>query len=85
MMDTACINVLSKYAWVVLLKNKRSKDVAKAFQSILASPGRYCQTLHTDKGKEFYNSKFRAMLKLYDIEHFSSGNKKIKCSVVDKN
>ena len=79
-----CIDVLSKYAWVVPLKNKSGEDVAKAFQSILTSSGRYCQKLHTDEGKEFYNSKFRAMLKLYDIEHFSSGNKEIKCSVVER-
>ena len=79
-----CTDVLSKYAWVVPLKNKSGEYVAKAFQSILTYTGRYCQKLHTDEGKEFYNSKFRAMLKLYDIEHFSLGNKKIKCSVVER-
>ena len=73
-----------KYAWVVPLKNRSGEDVAKAFQSILTSSGRYCQKLHTDEGKEFYNSKFRAMLKLYDIEHFSMGNKEIKCSDVER-
>ena len=76
-----CIDVLSKYAWVVPLKNKSGEAVAKAFQSILTLSGRYCQKLHTDERKEFYNRKFRAMLKQYDIEHFSSGNREIKCSV----
>ena len=79
-----CIDVLSKYAWVVPLKNKSGEVVAKAFQLVLTSSGRYCQKLHTDKGKEFYKSKFRAMLKQYDIEHFSSGNKEIKCSVMER-
>ena len=65
------------------LKNKSGEDVAKAFQSILTSSVKYCQKLYTDKGKAFYN-KFRAMLKQYDIEHFSSGNKEIKCSVVER-
>ena len=37
-----------------------------------------------DKGKEFSNDKFSAMLKLYDIEQFSSRNKEIKCSVVER-
>ena len=58
--------------------------MAKAFRWILTSSGRYCQKLHTDERKELYNSKFRAMLKLYDIEHFTLGNKEIKCSVVER-
>ena len=84
MMHTMLDRRFVKICLVVPLKNKSGEDVAKAFQSILTSSGRYCQKLHTDKGKEFSNSKFRAMLKLYDIEHFSSGNKEIKCSVVER-
>ena len=37
-----CIDILSKYVWVVPLKNKSGENVAKAFQSILTSSGRNC-------------------------------------------
>lgn len=79
-----CIDVLSKYAWAIPLKSKSAADVAQGFESILKTSGRICQRLHTDEGKEFYNTKFKALLKSYNIEHFSSGNKDIKCSVIER-
>lgn len=79
-----CIDVLSKYAWAIPIKSKNATDVTNAFQSILTTSGRICQRLHTDRGKEFYNTKFESLLKSYDIVHFSSGNMDIKCSIVER-
>ena len=79
-----CIDVLSRYAWAIPLKNKSGIAVTKAFESILVSSKRYCQKLHTDEGKEFYNGTFQTMLEKYESEHFSSGNKDIKCSIVER-
>ena len=45
-----CIDTLSKYAWVRLLKNKSGGEVTKAFEDILAT-GRTPRKLRTDKGK----------------------------------
>ena len=50
-----CIDVLSKYAWVVPLKDKKRSTLVKAFQKILSS-GRTPVRLFTDKGTEFKNS-----------------------------
>lgn len=52
-----CIDVLSKFAWVRLLKNKAGLEVPNAFASIL-SEGRVPQKLQTDRGKEFFNKHF---------------------------
>lgn len=78
-----CIDVLSKYAWVVPIKSKTAQEVTEAFESILKQ-GRVCTTLHSDEGREFYNKTFKALLKKYNIIHFSSGNKEIKCAVVER-
>lgn len=77
-----CIDVLSRYAWVKPLKTKSGKDVTDAFQSILDE--RLCQQLHTDEGKEFYNKTFQNLLQRNNIHHFSSGNKEIKCSIIER-
>ena len=57
-----CINVFSKFAWVVPLKNKTGEALVNGFQSILdlgRSPGK----LQTDKGTEFLNHNFQSLLK----------------------
>ena len=46
-----CIDVLSKYAWVIPLENKTGHALVKAFKKILKS-GRKPQFLQTDKGTE---------------------------------
>ena len=52
-----CIDVFSKYAWVVPLRNKTSTSLVNAFQSILDT-GRSPDKLQTDKGLEFLNAPF---------------------------
>ena len=47
--------VYSKYAWVVLLKDKKGITITKAFQQILVVPGRKSNKIWVDKGSEFYN------------------------------
>ena len=43
-----CIDVFSKFAWVVPLKNKSGESLVNGFQSILAL-GRSLEKLQTDK------------------------------------
>jgi len=67
------IDVFSKYAWVQPVKAKDAKSVSDAFAKILfnAAP-RKPRRLHTDKGKEFFNSNFEALMKRNAIQHFAS-------------
>ena len=57
-----CIDVFSKYAWVVPLKNKTGLSLVEGFKTILAS-GRKPEKMITDQGTEFFNKKFKASLK----------------------
>ena len=56
------IDVLSKYVWVRLMKNKTARSLLEAFDSILCQ-GRKPEKLRTDKGTEFVNKSFNSILK----------------------
>ena len=56
------IDVLSKHAWVVPLKNKTGKTLVKAIKTIFKS-GREPFKMQTDKGSEFTNRIVQAFLK----------------------
>ena len=50
------IDVFSKYAWIVPLKDKKGASTVNAFQSILKDSNRKPNKIWVDKGSEFYNS-----------------------------
>ena len=77
-----CIDVLSKYAWVVPLKSKTGPSLMEAFKIILAS-GCKPQKIFTDQGTEFFNKHFKALLKDEDIELYNTYNE-TKASVVER-
>lgn len=77
------IDVLSKYAWVVPLKDKTGTTLVKAFTKILKQ-GRQPSLLHTDKGREFINSRFQSFLKDKGIGFFTTENDDIKASIVER-
>ena len=52
------IDVLSKYAWVVPLKDKTGKSLFDAFDAIFKKDGRVPERLQTDAGKQFLNKEF---------------------------
>ena len=52
------IDIFSKYAWVVLLKNKEGISIVCAFQKILKESDRKPNKIWVDKGSEFYNNSF---------------------------
>ena len=68
------IDVFSKYAWVVPLKDKKGVSIVDAFQKILDKSGRKPSKIWVDKGSEFYNSSFKNFLKDNDIEMYSIRN-----------
>ena len=57
------IDIFSKYAWFVPLKDKKGVNIVKAFQKILDKPGRKPNKIWVDKGNEFYNNCFKKWLK----------------------
>ena len=53
------IDLFSKYAFVVLLKDKKGISIVNAFQSILSKSKRKPNKIWVDKGYEFYNTSFK--------------------------
>ena len=77
-----CIDVFSKYAWVIPLRNKTSASLVDAFQSILDT-GRSPDKLQTDKGTEFLNAPFQHLLEKHEIKFFTT-NSELKASVIER-
>ena len=78
------IDVLSKYAWAVPIKSKRSQDMVRGLERIYqqASPRRPLR-VQTDQGKEFYNRGVQAWFKKQGSHHFSTYGDS-KASVVER-
>ena len=66
------IDLFSKYAWVVPLKDKKGTSIVNAFQKII-SEGRKPNKIWVDQGSEFYNNNFKD-LKINNIEIYSTYN-----------
>jgi len=77
-----CIDVFTKQAWAVPIRTKSGRDVAEAFEKIL-SDGK-CNMVQSDKGMEFLNSTFQAMLKRHGIKFYTSENEDLKAAVVER-
>ena len=78
-----CMDVLSKYAWVVPLKDKAGATLVAAFTRIL-SGGRKPKRLQCDKGTEFTNRVFQAYLSEQGIDFFTTHNEETKASLVER-
>ena len=68
------IDIFSKYAWVVPLKDKKGISIVKAFQIILKQSNRKPNKIWVDKGSEFYNAYFKIWLRDNDIVMYSTHN-----------
>ena len=68
------IDIFSKYAWVVPLKDKKGISIVKAFQIILKQSNRKPNKIWVDKGSEFYNAFFKKWLRDNDIVMYSTHN-----------
>ena len=77
-----CIDIFSKYAWVLPLKTKQGQELVKAFQKIF-STGRKPTKLQTGQGTEFLNRVFQKMLRDNNIDFFTV-NSGLKASVVER-
>ena len=62
------IDIFSKYAWVVSLKDEKGVSIVDAFQKIMKESDRKPNKIWVDRGSEFFNNVFRKWLKDNDIE-----------------
>ena len=53
------IDIFSKYACVIPLKDKKGVTIVNAFQNVLDKSDRKPDKIWVDKGSEFYNSSFK--------------------------
>jgi len=63
------IDVVSKYGWIVPLKDKSGISTADGFTKIFSSSGRKPGKVWVDKGKEFYNKDVKKLVDLYSTEN----------------
>ena len=75
------IDVFSKYAWVVPLKNKTNKIVIEAFKKIFKN--RKPERLHTDQGQEFLGKECQKYLKNEKVSFYIL-NSEMKASIVER-
>ena len=68
------IDLFSKYAFVVPLKDKKGISIVNAFQSILDNSKRKPNKIWVNQGSEFYNTHFKKLLKDNNIEMYSTHN-----------
>ena len=57
------IDLFSKYAWVVPLKDEEGITIVNAFQKIIDPSKRKPNKIWVDQGSEFYNGSFKNWLK----------------------
>ena len=65
------IDIFTKYAWVVPLKDKKGVSVLNAFQKILSKSGRKPNKIWVDKGSEFTIIFFKERLNDNGIEMYA--------------
>ena len=68
------IDLFSKYASVVPLKDKKGTTIVNAFQSILNNSKRKPNKIWVDEGSEFYKNVFKKWLRDNDISIYSTHN-----------
>ena len=68
------IDIFSKYAWVIPLKDKKGISIVNAFQKTLNDLKRKPNKIWVDKGSESYNNSFKKWLQDNDIVMYSINN-----------
>ena len=69
------LDLFSKYAWVISLKDKKGTCIINAFQKIISEESeseskgrRKPNKIWVDQGSEFYNNYFKDFFKMNNIE-----------------
>ena len=73
------IDIFTKYAWAIPLKNKSGLSITNCFEIVLSehpqggSEPRKPEKLWVDRGSEFYNKTLKSLLKEYGTGKAASG------------
>ena len=80
------IDIFSKCAWIIPLKDKKCITVTNAFQKILKESNCKPNKIWVDKGSEFYNRSVKSWLEKNDIEMYSmyNGGKSIVTEIFNR-
>ena len=72
------IDLLSKYAWVIPVKDKKGTSVVNTFRRIISEKSeteskgqRKPNKIWVNQGSEFYNNAFKDFLKINKIEMYT--------------
>jgi hypothetical protein len=77
-----CVDVFSKYAWVVPMRNKTAEATRAAFEIVFSE--RKPTQLMTDSGREFENRIVYDYMKQQGVHHFFAWNPDIKASIAER-
>ena len=79
------IDVLSRYAWAIPIKDKRGETVADTLEAIFKVSGRQPRYhLQTDEGKEFLNVHMKKLAKRYGFEQFYTADRGTKAAICER-
>ena len=70
------IDIFSKCAWIIPLKDKKCVTITNAFQQILDNSDLKPNKIWVDKSSEFYSSSFKKWLEDNDIKMYSTHNER---------
>ena len=76
------IDIFSRYAWSVPLKNKTGKSITSALKSLFRN--RKPITIQSDKGTEFVNATVQQYLKRRGVSFHTTHNPDIKGAVIER-
>ena len=68
------IDLFSKYAWVIPIKDKKGTSIVNAFKKIVSKGQRKPNKIWVDQGGEFYNQSFKDFLRISNMEMYSTYN-----------
>ena len=77
------IDLYSKYAFVIPLKDKKEISIVNAFNKIIKQSSRKPNKIWVDQGGEFYNDIFKKWLSDNDINIYSTCNE-VKSAVAER-
>ena len=66
------IDLFSKFAWVVCIKDKKGTSIVNAFKKIISEGRRKPNKMWIDQGSQFYNNSSKDFLKTNNNEMYST-------------
>lgn len=77
------IDIFSKYAHAIALKNKTASCVTSAMRTVIEKSKEAPKNIHTDEGKEFFNREFHNLMKQNKINHYHTYSS-MKASIIER-